>query len=208
MPPPDQISISRPYNIRLPKQYSISSKRRPLLFFHTHHRQSHRMFAVGGIVYLLGRESPYLPPVNSNDDLEIPPANICSPRFRPQSRVDRVSECKQTFPLLDLPRTSLHHHYKRTSYTDAVLSIPVRTILHFWLVHATSFTPYSLHKRPFHITKPLLKHSSYPISSESSRKTITSPLRRSISILTRYILLSESTDSVLSSSSNLKLSAS
>lgn len=88
----------RPYNIRLPKQYSTSSKRRPLLFFHTHHRQSHRMSAVGGIVYLLGRELPYLPPVNSNDDLEAPPANICSPRLKPRSRVDGVSECKQTFP--------------------------------------------------------------------------------------------------------------
>lgn len=103
----DQLFISRPYNIREPKQYSPSSTRRPLLFLHTHNRQSHRMSAVGGFVYLLGRESPYLPAVNSTDDIEISPANICSPRLKPRSCVDQDSECKQTFP----PRLSSEHHF-------------------------------------------------------------------------------------------------
>ena len=114
-PPPHPISISHPYAVRLPKQYLPSSTRRPLLFLHTHHRQSHRMSAVGGIVYLLGRESPYLPPLNPTDDLEIPPANICSPRLKPRSRADRVSECES---LLLLPS---HHNISSSSLQTHIL---------------------------------------------------------------------------------------
>lgn len=139
------VSISRPYNIHLPKQYPPSTQRRsrPLLFLHTHHRQSHRMSAVSGIVYLLGRESPYLPPVSSLNE-DIPPANISSsPRLAPRRRHDRVSECKSFsfFPIF--LRTSLHHHHNSTRNLHRVKSVyPYRTT--HSLAGSCSF-PYSLH---------------------------------------------------------------
>lgn len=98
------VSVSNPYNVHLPKQYPSSSNRRPLLFFHSHHRQSHRMSGASGIIYLLGRESPFLPPVISCND-DIPPSNICSPILAPRYRRDRVSECKPT-SFLSLPNFS------------------------------------------------------------------------------------------------------
>lgn len=126
------ISISRPYNVPLPKQRSSSTKHRtrPLLFFHTHHRQSHRMAAAAGIVYLLGRESPYFPPVDSLND-DIPPANISqSPRLAPRHRRDRVSECK-SFPLF-LSSIALQHHHNHIHHLHRVplcISLPEPPIL-------------------------------------------------------------------------------